>query len=102
MRYLSVPEAARLWGRSFTSVRDFCRFGMIPGAYKNERGWWRIPEAKEPPGLPRLNKLTEEERREIARLAHKGANRSRLARDHGITREHVYHLMRTYPSEENA
>lgn len=100
-RHLSVPEAARLWGLSLNVVRYSCQQGRIPGAFKNERGWWRIPEEKEPPGLPRRSKLTEGERREIARLAHAGANRSKLARDYGVQREHVYHLMRTYPPEKN-
>lgn len=93
MRYLSVPEAARLWGRDPNNVRKFCRRGQIPGAFKNERGWWRIPEGDEPPGLHRRGKLTEEERREIARLAHEGADRSKLARAYGVKRIHVYHLM---------
>jgi hypothetical protein len=97
--YLSVPEAARRWDRPPNSVQMFCRRGLIPGAFKNERGWWRIPEGDEPPGLHRTAKLTEDERREIARLAHAGANRSKLARDYGVERQHVYHLMGKYPPE---
>ncbi len=99
MRYLSVQEAARLWERRPDSIRDFCRRGLIPGAHKNESGWWRIPEGDEPPGLHRRGKLTEEERREIARLAHEGADRSKLARAYGVKRIHVYHLMGRYPPE---
>ena len=98
---MTLRQAARRWQRDPGTLRDFCRRGLIPGAYKNGSGYWRIPEGDEPPGLHRGVKLTEEERREIARLAHGGANRTELAKAYGIERLHVYHLMGRYPPEED-
>ena len=101
MRYLSVPEAYRLWGRDADNVQDWCRRGLIAGAFKNARGWWRIPEGSEPPAIRRRAKLNEKQRREVARLGHANVNRTELARAYGIKRLHVYHLMEKYPPENS-
>ncbi len=73
-----------------------CARGDIPGAHKDELGKWRIPFSESPPKLPAY-KLTEGEKREIAKLAHAGENRTRLALRYNIERQHVYRLMRAYP-----
>ena len=84
-------------------VRDFCRRGLVPGAFKDATKRWKVPEMSEAPGLPpRRVDLGEERRRKIARLGHEGANRTELAKDYGISRVHVYHLMGKYPPEESA
>lgn len=102
--YMSTREAAERWGRDVTVLRQLLKRGMIPGAERNgPRGNWRIPAHGFPPvALPSREKLTEEERREIARLAHDGANRTRLARAYGVQRLHVYRLMKKYPPEKGA
>lgn len=100
--YMSVPEAAERWGRDATVLRQFLRRGMIPGAERNgPLGTWRIPAYDSPPVmLPRRDKLAEDERREIARRGHAGANRSKLARAYGVQRLHVYRMMEKYPPED--
>jgi hypothetical protein len=69
-----------------------------PRRAQGEDGYYKIPKGPEPPGLPRHAKLTEKEGREIARLAHAGANRIRLAKRHGVKPNHVHRLMRKYPA----
>ena len=102
--YMNTREAAERWGRDVTVLRRFLNRGMVPGAERNgKRGNWRIPDSDAPPvALPRRTKLAEEDRREIARLAHAGAKRSELARAYGIKRLHVYHLMEKYPPKDDA
>jgi hypothetical protein len=94
----SARQAALAWGRDPGVVQDLCRRKEMPGAFKGEDGRYKIPKGPEPPGLPKRDKLTEEEGREIARLAHAGANGTRLAERHGIKRNHVHWLMRKYPA----
>ena len=102
MQYVSAKEAAELWDRDPTVIRRFCREGLIPGAYKGKKAW-RVPAYDSPPVvLPRREKLTETEKREVAALGHAGANRSHLARTYGVGRRHVYRRMRTYPPEQGA
>ena len=95
--YTTSREAARAWGCHRTSVLRRCAKGHVPGAFKDDLGKWRIPVSEEPPPLPVRGKLTEKERREVARLAHAGENRTWLARRFNIERHHVYRLMRAYP-----
>ena len=80
----SARQAALTWGRDPGVVQDLCRRKEIPGALRGEDGYYKIPKGPEPPGLPRRAKLTEKEGRGIARLAHAGANRTRLAEKYGI------------------
>lgn len=51
MRYLSVKEAAQKWGYSESTIRNWCKNGLIKitvGAEK-KNGHWQIPaEAKCP------------------------------------------------------
>ena len=53
MKYLSVAEAAHLWGLSERSVRNYCAQGRIEGAFLTGKTW-NIPETAEKPD--RLNK----------------------------------------------
>jgi Fic family protein len=53
MKYLSVAEAANLWGLSERSVRNYCAHGRIEGAVLTGKTW-NIPETAEKPD--RLNK----------------------------------------------
>lgn len=43
--YLSTPTVARRLGVSEHTVRDLCRRRLLPGAHKDSRNRWRIPEA---------------------------------------------------------
>ncbi len=93
----SATEAAKVWGRDVDVIRVLCRTGLLPGAFKDGRDW-KIPfEAEATVRAHKREKLTKEDRREIARLAHAGANRSRLARAYGVERLHVYRMMEKYP-----
>ena len=94
--YMSSHEAARAWGCYPTTVRRRCERGVIPGAYRDELGRWRIPFSESPPEMPAY-KLTEGQKREIARRAHAGENRTHLAQEFGVERQHVYRMMREYP-----
>lgn len=97
---MNAEQAAKRWDRDPTIIREFCRRGMIPGAEKLKRDW-SIPAYDSPPVyLPRRDKLSEEERQEVARQGHAGANKSRLARAYNIKRLHVYHLMGKYPKKK--
>ena len=49
MDYMSVKEAAALWGVSIQMVRRYCKDGEIEGAVQ-ENGIWRIPLGTEKPG----------------------------------------------------
>ncbi len=73
--FSSARQAELAWGRDPGVVQDLCRRKEVPGAFKGEDGRYKIPKGPEPPGPPRRDKLTEEEGREIARLAHAGARR---------------------------
>ena len=67
---MNAEQAAKRWDRDLTIIREFCRRGMIPGAKKLKRDW-SIPAYDSPPvALPRRDKLSEEERREVARQGH--------------------------------
>ena len=87
---LGARQAALAWGRDLGVVQDLCRRKEIPGALRGGDGYYKIPKGPGPPGLPKRDKLTEEEGREIARLVHAGANRTRLAEKRGIKRSHVH------------
>jgi hypothetical protein len=65
----SARQAALAWGRDPGVVQALCRRYEIPGAFRAEDGRYKISKGPEPPGLPRRDKLTKKEGREIARLA---------------------------------
>ena len=92
---MSSHEAARAWGWHKTTVTRRYAKGIIPGAFKDELGKWRIPFFESPPELPAY-KLTEGQKREIARRAHAGENRTHLAEEFGVKRQHIYRMMRVY------
>lgn len=48
MNYISVVEAARRWGLSERSVRNYCAQGRIPGALLTGKTW-NVPENAEKP-----------------------------------------------------
>ena len=48
MSYVSVTEAAKQWGLSERSVRNYCAQGRIPGALLTGKTW-NIPEETEKP-----------------------------------------------------
>ena len=56
MRYLSVAEAAKKWGVSERSVRNYCAQGRVDGAILVGKTW-KLPEDAEKPA--RLNKHTD-------------------------------------------
>lgn len=48
MKYISVKEAAKLWGLSERSVRNYCAQGRVEGAFLTGKTW-NVPEnAKKP------------------------------------------------------
>ena len=49
MGYITVAEAARLWGVSERTVRNYCAEGRIPGAELIGKTW-AIPEGADRPG----------------------------------------------------
>lgn len=53
MEFISVPEAAKRWGVSERSVRNYCAQGRITGAFLTGKTW-NIPTTAEKPD--RLNK----------------------------------------------
>ena len=55
MGYISVAEAARRWGLSERSVRNYCAIGRIDGAFITGKTW-NIPDSAVKP--ERLNKRT--------------------------------------------
>ena len=40
---LTIPEAARLFGRGKSTIRSWCASGLIPGCYRLRGREWRIP-----------------------------------------------------------
>ncbi len=42
---LSVEDAGRVLNRSTSTVRDYCRAGLLPGAYRQRSKEWRIPRS---------------------------------------------------------
>ena len=48
MDYISVAEAAKRWGLSERSVRNYCAKGRIPGALLTGKTW-NVPENAEKP-----------------------------------------------------
>lgn len=56
MKYISIGEAAKRWGVSERSVRNYCAIGKVPAAVKVGKTW-RIPENAEKP--KRVNKKPE-------------------------------------------
>ena len=57
MKYISVAEAAKHWGISERSVRNYCAHGRIPDAFLTGKTW-NIPETATKP--ERTNKHKEE------------------------------------------
>lgn len=53
MTYISVAEAAKRWGVSERSVRNYCALGRIDGAFLTGKTW-NVPETAEKPD--RINK----------------------------------------------
>lgn len=57
MKYISVAEAAKLWGISERSVRNYCALGRIDGAFLTGKTW-NIPEtAKKPDRINKSNQM---------------------------------------------
>ena len=56
MNFISAADAAKKWGVSERSVRNYCAQGRVPGAQLAGKTW-RIPEDAEKPG--RLNARTD-------------------------------------------
>ena len=56
MKYISVAQAAKKWGVSERSVRNYCAEGRIPGAFLTGKTW-NIPETASKP--ERINKHQE-------------------------------------------
>ena len=56
MEHISVAEAAKRWGLSERSVRNYCAHGRVDGAFLVGKTW-SIPESAEKP--ERLNKHTD-------------------------------------------
>lgn len=56
MKYISVSEAAKRWGISERSVRNYCAQGRVPNAFLTGKTW-SIPEISEKPD--RMNKRVE-------------------------------------------
>ncbi len=77
--YMSSHEAARAWGWYKTTVTCRCARGDVPGAHEDELGKWRVPFSESPPELP-VYKLTEGEKREVARRARRGKPHAPSAR----------------------
>lgn len=73
MKYLSVADAAKRWGLSERSVRNYCAQGRIDGAFLTGKTW-SIPETEEKPD--RLNKHTEQPADLLSRL--KAEKKSKL------------------------
>ena len=48
MEYISVKQAAELWGISYRRVRVLCQQGMIPGVIQKGRAYWIPADAKKP------------------------------------------------------
>lgn len=65
MNYISVAEAAKLWGISERSVRNYCAHGRIDGAFLTGKTW-NIPEAAEKPN--RINKRSQMPENLLSRL----------------------------------
>ncbi len=42
---LTVEEAGDVLGRSPSTVRDYCRRDLLPGAYRQQGREWKIPRA---------------------------------------------------------
>ena len=57
MKYISVAEAAKKWGISERSVRNYCAKGRIADAFLTGKTW-NIPKMTEKPD--RINKHKEE------------------------------------------
>lgn len=48
MELISVSEAAKRWGVSARSVRNYCALGRVPGAQRVGRAWGIPADAKKP------------------------------------------------------
>lgn len=99
---MSAREAAKSWGRDVTVLRQLLKKGLIPGAERN--GPCRVALGAYRPTTPRPSCFragTSLRRKNGARsrLAHAGANRTKLARAYGVKRLHVYRMMEKYPPE---
>ncbi len=53
MNYISVAEAAKRWGLSERSVRNYCAQGRIPGALLTGKTWNVPKDAEKPARKPR-------------------------------------------------
>lgn len=65
MKYLSVADAAKRWGLSERSVRNYCAQGRIDGAFLMGKTW-NIPETAQKPD--RMNKHSEQPADLLSRL----------------------------------
>jgi hypothetical protein len=100
--YETADAAALRTGANARALKRRMARGEIDGARKIP--WaggdvWVVPEGAPipaPEGRGRRT-LTEDGRRELARRAHDGENRTRLAETFGVDRSYVYRLMRRYP-----
>lgn len=60
MKYISVSEAARRWGVSERSVRNYCALGRIDGAFLTGKTW-NIPEiAVKPDRINKSNQIPDD------------------------------------------
>lgn len=60
MEYVNAKRAAEMWDRDPTTIREFCRRGLIPGEIKGKKEW-SVPAYDLPPvSLPTRGKLSEE------------------------------------------
>lgn len=52
MEYMSVAEAAKHWGVSPRSARNYCAQGRVPGAFQTGKTWNIPADARKPPRGP--------------------------------------------------
>lgn len=53
MNYISVKEAAKKWGYSESTIRKWCKNGLLNVTYSAEKknGQWQIPEDAQCPKI---------------------------------------------------
>ena len=72
MTYLSVAEAAKLWGISERSVRNYCAQGRVQGAFLSGKTWTIPADAQKP---ERTNRRPVPESALLARLRTEASSR---------------------------
>lgn len=116
MNYISVADAAKRWGLSERSVRNYCAAGRVPDAYLAGKTW-RVPEAavkpersnKRPESTKELLDVLREEKEQgitdgiYGRVQIELTYNSHHIDGGRLTRGQVAHLFETgtvYPSDE--